>query len=72
MTIRYQVRNASWTPLYDARLSVGDKAQAPKLLGAAGDKAVQIKQGLHRAFAEGGLTDNNAAVVILDGAGKDL
>jgi uncharacterized protein (TIGR02231 family) len=31
MTIRYQVRNASWTPLYDARLSVGTKAQAPKL-----------------------------------------
>jgi uncharacterized protein (TIGR02231 family) len=31
MTIRYQVRNASWTPFYDARLSVGDKAQAPKL-----------------------------------------
>jgi uncharacterized protein (TIGR02231 family) len=31
MTIRYQVRNASWTPFYDARLSVGDRAQAPKL-----------------------------------------
>ncbi|HEX5999137.1 MAG TPA: mucoidy inhibitor MuiA family protein [Hyphomicrobiaceae bacterium] len=31
MTIRYQVRHASWTPLYDARLSVGDKAEAPKL-----------------------------------------
>jgi uncharacterized protein (TIGR02231 family) len=31
MTIRYQVRNASWTPLYDARLAVGSKAQAPKL-----------------------------------------
>jgi uncharacterized protein (TIGR02231 family) len=31
MVIRYQVRNASWTPFYDARLSVGDKAQAPKL-----------------------------------------
>ena len=31
MTIRYQVRNASWTPFYDARLAVGSKAQAPKL-----------------------------------------
>jgi len=31
MTIRYQVRNASWTPFYDARLGVGSKAQAPKL-----------------------------------------
>ncbi len=31
MTIRYQVRNASWTPFYDARLAIGGKAQAPKL-----------------------------------------
>ncbi len=31
MTIRYQVRNASWTPFYDARLGIGTKAQAPKL-----------------------------------------
>ena len=31
MTIRYQVRNASWTPFYDARLGVGTKAEAPKL-----------------------------------------
>ena len=31
MVIRYQVRNASWTPLYDARLTIGSKAQAPKL-----------------------------------------
>jgi uncharacterized protein (TIGR02231 family) len=31
MTIRYQVRNASWTPFYDARLRIGSKAQAPKL-----------------------------------------
>jgi uncharacterized protein (TIGR02231 family) len=31
MTIRYQVRNASWTPFYDARLAIGSKAQAPKL-----------------------------------------
>jgi uncharacterized protein (TIGR02231 family) len=31
VTIRYQVRNASWTPYYDARLSTGSKQQAPKL-----------------------------------------
>ena len=31
MVIRYQVRNASWTPFYDARLSIGTKAEAPKL-----------------------------------------
>lgn len=31
LTIRYQVGNASWTPYYDARLSTGSKAQAPKL-----------------------------------------
>jgi uncharacterized protein (TIGR02231 family) len=31
MAIRYQVRNASWTPFYDARLAIGNKAQAPNL-----------------------------------------
>jgi uncharacterized protein (TIGR02231 family) len=31
IVIRYQVRSASWTPFYDARLSIGTKAQAPKL-----------------------------------------
>ena len=31
IVIRYQVRNASWTPFYDARLAIGTKAQAPKL-----------------------------------------
>jgi uncharacterized protein (TIGR02231 family) len=31
MTIRYQVRNASWTPSYDARLGIGSKTQAPSL-----------------------------------------
>jgi uncharacterized protein (TIGR02231 family) len=31
IVVRYQVRHASWTPFYDARLSVGDKAQAPRL-----------------------------------------
>jgi uncharacterized protein (TIGR02231 family) len=31
LTVRYQVRNASWTPLYDARLSTGAKTVAPKL-----------------------------------------
>jgi uncharacterized protein (TIGR02231 family) len=31
IVIRYQVKNASWTPFYDARLAIGTKAQAPKL-----------------------------------------
>jgi uncharacterized protein (TIGR02231 family) len=31
MVIRYQVRSASWTPFYDARLSIGTKAEAPML-----------------------------------------
>ncbi len=31
LTIRYQVENASWTPLYDARLQTGSKTQAPRL-----------------------------------------
>lgn len=31
IVIRYQVRSASWTPFYDARLSTGTKAQVSKL-----------------------------------------
>lgn len=31
ITVRYQVPNASWTPLYDARLLSGDKNAAPSL-----------------------------------------
>jgi uncharacterized protein (TIGR02231 family) len=31
IVIRYQVRRAAWVPYYDARLSTGTKAQAPKL-----------------------------------------
>ncbi len=31
MTVRYQVPNASWLPVYDARLSTGAKNVAPKL-----------------------------------------
>lgn len=31
IVIRYQVRSASWTPYYDARLSTGTKTEAPKL-----------------------------------------
>lgn len=31
MVVRYQVSNASWSPLYDARLATGSKAVAPKL-----------------------------------------
>src|SRR5215510_494736 len=31
LTIRYQVRAASWTPFYDARLATGTRDQAPRL-----------------------------------------
>ena len=31
MTVRYQVRNASWTPHYDARLATGSKTTPPLL-----------------------------------------
>ena len=31
IVIRYQVRSASWSPYYDARLSTGTKTEAPKL-----------------------------------------
>src|SRR5215467_9102128 len=31
LTIRYQVRTASWTPFYDARLSTGTRDQPPRL-----------------------------------------
>lgn len=31
LTVRYQVRNASWQPRYDARLSTGSKTEPPRL-----------------------------------------
>ena len=31
LTVRYQVRNASWTPRYDARLATGSKTAPPLL-----------------------------------------
>ena len=31
LTIRYQVANAGWTPFYDARLTTGTRAAAPKM-----------------------------------------
>lgn len=31
LTVRYQVPNASWLPVYDARLATGSKTVAPKL-----------------------------------------
>lgn len=31
LLVRYQVPNASWKPFYDARLTTGDKAAAPRL-----------------------------------------
>ena len=32
LTVRYQVRNASWLPRYDARLDTGSKTSAPRLV----------------------------------------
>lgn len=31
LTVRYQVRNAAWSPRYDARLDTGSKTAAPRL-----------------------------------------
>lgn len=31
LTVRYQVRNAAWTPRYDARLATGSKTEPPQL-----------------------------------------
>jgi uncharacterized protein (TIGR02231 family) len=31
LVVRYQIPSASWTPLYDARLSTGDKTASPQL-----------------------------------------
>jgi uncharacterized protein (TIGR02231 family) len=31
LAIKYQVANANWTPLYDARLTIGNRSTAPKL-----------------------------------------
>jgi uncharacterized protein (TIGR02231 family) len=31
LTVRYQIASAAWTPFYDARLTTGTKAVAPKL-----------------------------------------
>ena len=47
IVIRYQVRNASWTPFYDARLTTGTKAQAPKLrsCGAHPSSSAPAKRG---------------------------
>jgi uncharacterized protein (TIGR02231 family) len=44
LTLRYQVRTASWTPLYDARLVIGDKG-APPALTIARRASIQQKTG---------------------------
>jgi uncharacterized protein (TIGR02231 family) len=31
LTIKYQIGNAAWTPIYEARLSTGSRTEAPKL-----------------------------------------
>jgi len=47
LTVRYQVRNASWTPRYDARLDTGSKTQPPKL---ALTRRAEIKQRTGEAW----------------------
>jgi uncharacterized protein (TIGR02231 family) len=44
LTVRYQVPQASWTAFYDARLTSGDKATAPKL-GLARRASIQQRTG---------------------------
>jgi uncharacterized protein (TIGR02231 family) len=44
LTVRYQVPNASWTAFYDARLTSGDKATAPKL-GLTRRASIQQRTG---------------------------
>ncbi len=44
LNLRYQVRTASWTPFYDARLSVGEKGAAPAL-AIARRASIQQKTG---------------------------
>jgi uncharacterized protein (TIGR02231 family) len=47
LVVRYQVANASWVPLYDARLSTGAKNVAPKL---ALTRRAQISQRTGEAW----------------------
>jgi uncharacterized protein (TIGR02231 family) len=44
LTVRYQVPSASWTAFYDARLTSGDKATAPKL-GLTRRASIQQRSG---------------------------
>jgi uncharacterized protein (TIGR02231 family) len=44
LTVRYQVSSASWSAFYDARLTSGDKATAPKL-GLIRRAAIQQRTG---------------------------
>ena len=44
LAIRYQVGNAAWVPYYDARLSTGGKAAAPKL-GLVRRASIQQRTG---------------------------
>ena len=46
--------------------------QAPVIVVVFLDKAIQVNDVLHRALAESGFADNDAAPVILDRAGKDF
>ena len=44
------------------------------MIGGEGEAGVfaEVVNGLHQALAEGGFTDDQGAVVVLQGAGDDL
>lgn len=53
LIIRYQVRSASWQPLYDARLTTGDKSVAP---GLALTRNAEIRQTTGEGWSDVVLT----------------
>src|SRR5262249_45097756 len=57
MSIRYQIGGASWVPYYDARLTTGSKAQAPKLQLA---RRASIQQRTGESWDEVGLALSTA------------
>ncbi len=58
LTVRYQVRNASWVPRYDARLSTGTKTAAPQLELT---RRAEIMQRTGEAWNDVGLRLSTAA-----------
>ena len=48
------------------------RRRRPRILAIAGDIAVEVDQGLHRALAEGRLANDDGTPIILHGGGEDL